>query len=137
MVRQSRQAVQLFRYGLSSLLSFCLTLGFSEAFRLLDLGDEVAFAITLATMICINFTMCRIWIFRGSDGSIHRQFVAFVLSSLGFRTSEFLVFLTVYTWMGMPYTPTVVLILGASAIAKFFFLRGAVFRQAQKVRASA
>lgn len=122
-------AKQFYRYGVASGLSFCISLALAEAFRLLEVSAEVAFAMMLATMMCINFTVCRVWVFRGSAGSIRRQFATFVLSSLGFRSAEFVLFLVAYTWAGAPYTLTVVLVLGTFAVLKFIVLRRFVFRR--------
>jgi putative flippase GtrA len=118
---------QLVKYGAASGFSFCMSLGLSVAFRWLGLSSEVAFAVTLATMVCINFAVLGSWVFRSVRGSRAQQFSKFVMSSLGFRSAEFVAFLVLHTWMAVPYTLSVVLILGASAIAKFLVLRGFVF----------
>jgi putative flippase GtrA len=122
-------ANQFYRYGVASGLSFCMSVALAEAFRLLEVSAEAAFAMMLATMTCINFTVCRVWVFRGSEGAIHRQFATFVLSALGFRSADFVLFLVAYTWAGAPYTLTVVLVLGISAVLKFIVLRRFVFRR--------
>gem|GEM_PF-5319599 len=65
--------------------SFAMTVALSEAFRLLAFRAETAFALTLSTIICINFVVCSVWVFRGNGGAVRRQFGLFVLTSLGFR----------------------------------------------------
>jgi putative flippase GtrA len=118
---------QCARYVAASAFSFCVTVGLAESFRYLGIRPEVAFVLTLATMTCINFGTCSLWVFRGSRKSMWSQFAGFALTSLAFRVSEFVAFLVVYSWLGMPYTLCVVGVLGVSAMAKFILLRGIVF----------
>jgi putative flippase GtrA len=130
MTNSSMPSPQLLKFGLASGFSFCMSLGLSAAFRWLHVGAEAAFALTLVCMICVNFTICRLWVFKGSvrRAPIRRQFAAFALSSLGFRSAEFVFFLAIYTWLQAPYLTAVVLVLGTSALAKYFFLRRVVFK---------
>lgn len=79
-----------------------MTVALSEAFRLLAFRAEIAFALTLSTIICINFVVCSVWAFRGNGG--------------GRTPAVWVVRLDV---------------LGLSAVTKFRLLRGIVFAKAR------
>jgi putative flippase GtrA len=128
---------QLARFLAASALSFCMTVGLAEGYRYLGMRPEAAFALTLAMMTCISFGICRVWVFRGSRRPIWSQLAGFALTSLAFRTSEFVAFLVVYSWLGLPYTFCVVGVLGVSALAKFMLLRTFVFAKAKPTSAMA
>ena len=96
--------------------------------RTMGMAAELSFALSLATVIVISFVGCRYMIFQAaSEGDLKRQAALFLLSSLGFRGTEYLGFLMLHTLLGLHYLMAIVAVCGASFLAKFFYFRHAVF----------
>jgi hypothetical protein len=118
------------KYGVASAASFVLTLLVARLAKLLFVSDELAFAVTLVVMTCLNFLACRYWVFGRGDMPVHRQFLSFIAAAAGFRGAEFVLFIVLHTLCGVPYDLAVASLLCVSAVAKFLFFRGYVFRRA-------
>ena len=94
----------------------------------LGLSAEVAFALSLGTVLIISFFACRYWIFKtGSERDPRHQALLFFLSTLAFRGAEYLGFLLLHTVFGIHYLTAVAAILITTFFAKFFYYRDAVF----------
>jgi len=122
---------QASRYLVISLISFGLTLGLAEALRLLPIGPEAAFALTLAVMLGLNFLACRMWIFQHDGKSVMMQFAQFVASIFGFRLVEYCGFIVLHNLLGLRYLWAIAAVLSASSVCKFLFFRGVVFAAAK------
>jgi putative flippase GtrA len=92
------------------------------------LPAEVAFALSLGTVLIISFFACRHVIFEaGSEGDPKHQALLFFLSTLAFRGTEYLGFLLLHTVFGVHYLTAVAAILITTFFAKFFYYRATVF----------
>lgn len=112
-----------------SVVSFGLNLGITAAgHEWLGLPEELAFLISLGTVMVINFLACRYLIFEASEGSATQQAIRFLASAIGFRSAEYLTFLAIHTWLGVHYLIAVTGVLGFFFVAKFLFFGRFVFR---------
>jgi putative flippase GtrA len=92
------------------------------------LPAEVAFALSLGTVLIISFFACRHVIFEaGSEGDPKHQALLFLLSTLAFRGAEYLAFLLMHSVFGVHYLVAVTGILLTTFFAKFFYYRDTVF----------
>lgn len=116
------------RFILATGLSVSANLG-GTAFlhEVVGLSEEVAFGIMVVLVFFLNFFMMRHYVCCSSDGSLQRQFLFFLLSSLTFRGLEYLSFLLLHSVIGIQYLIAITGILGISFFCKFFFYRSFVF----------
>lgn len=98
--------------------------------EILGVMVEVSFLVGISTVMIVNFFAARS-IFRAQGGDSRRQFVMFVISSLCFRGGQYLSFLALHTWLGIPYLLAIIVVLGAFFLFKFFFFRDVVFAPRQ------
>ena len=85
-------------------------------------------AISLATVFVMNFFVIRLFVFR-SNSSIVAEFYRFFTISIGFRVSEYLLFLFAFKTIGINYIFALILALGISFMGKFVVHRTFVFNQ--------
>ena len=76
--------------GLSFITNLSLTVFFTEV---LNLPEEVSFAIALITVFVMNFLFMRYYIYLSQEGSATRQFIMYTFSAFGFRGLEYIAFL--------------------------------------------
>jgi putative flippase GtrA len=116
----------LIRFGAVGGATFATNIGLTAFLHQgVGLAAEVAFALSLGTVVIISFLACRYFIFEsGSDGDPRPQALLFLLSTLTFRGAEYVAFLLLHTLFGVHYLAAVVGILITTFFAKFFFYRG-------------
>jgi putative flippase GtrA len=119
----------LTKFGLLGALSLIVNLAVTTGLHeLLGAAEETAFAVALATVLAMNFALCRYFVFeRASEGDAGRQLSLFVISSLGFRGVELLAFFVVHTFLGVQYVVAILSILATSVLVKYLFFRSVVF----------
>ncbi len=118
-------------------VSFGLNLGITAVgHEWLGLSEELAFFLSIATLMVINFLAYRYLIFEDSEGSVAEQAIRFLATAIGFRSAEYLTFLAVHTWLGVHYLLAVTGVLGFSFVAKFLFFGRFVFRSPLLTRGS-
>ncbi len=90
-------------------------------------GPQKAFAIVLVLVYVVNFTLVRFWVFT-SRQNIYKQMMSYVMVSLCFRCSEYLVFTLLYTVLGLYYMLAVFISLFSLYCIKFIVYRFFVFK---------
>jgi putative flippase GtrA len=109
------------RFVLLGAISFTTNLGITAGLHeLAGVSPDVAFAVGLATVFVLNFAVMRWWVFPDSGLSIGRQLAGFALTSVGFRASEFLVFLLLRHVAGTYYLLAAAGTLCVSMLVKYF-----------------
>jgi putative flippase GtrA len=117
------------RFGLLGVASFFVNLGLTAFFHeVLRWRAEIAFAVPLAIVLVLNFLACRHLVFEATGDGTGSQLLRFVVSSLGFRSAEWVAFVIIHSIAGMYYLSAVVVVLLVSFFVKFFFFRSVVFR---------
>jgi putative flippase GtrA len=124
---------RLLRFASAGGASFAINLG-GTAFmhELLDVPEEIAFAVALGIAFIVNFLACRYYVFEGRIGDARRQLVEYLLASLFFRGVEYLGFLFLHTTVGISYLVAIFIVLLCSFFAKFAFYGKVVFRSGEK-----
>jgi putative flippase GtrA len=121
--------VRMLRFGLLGVASFTANLGLTAFFHeVLRWRPEIAFAVPLAIVLALNFVACRHLVFEATGDDTGRQLLRFVLSSLGFRSAEWVAFVIIHSIAGLYYLSAVIVVLLVSFFVKFFFFRSVVFR---------
>ena len=122
---------QALRFGTMTVLSFVVNVGGAALlYGPAGLPEELAYALSLVAVMLMNFALMRWWVFplpateRPAAG---KQFLGYLASAAGFRGAEYLAFLLLHTWLGLPPLPTIVGVSIASLIGKFAFYGGRVF----------
>ena len=120
---------ELVGFGALSVVSFVLNVGLTFALvEVWSVRPEMAFAVGLFTVLLTSFVLMRFVIFKAQTTSALKQLGLYIPSTIGFRASEYVLFLIVHTLLGVPYQAGVVGILLLSAAVKFAFYRHVVFR---------
>lgn len=114
----------LFVTGLSFVTNFGLTVLLTEV---VNLPEELSFAVALMVVFFLNFFLMRHYIYTGCEGSTKRQFIMYAFSAIGFRGTEYVAFLMIHTWLGVQYAVAIIGIQVWSSIVKFFYYGGLVF----------
>jgi putative flippase GtrA len=108
------------RFLVLGVLSFSTNLGITAGLHeILGVSPEVAFAIALVIAFCMNFSLMRWWVFRGTERPIMDQLVGFGVSSLFFRGTEYVGYLFLYRIANVRYLTAAVAVLGASFVVKY------------------
>lgn len=132
-----RLAISFTQFGLWGVGSFLFNLGFTYLLHeQIGFSEEVAFAVSLAVVLTINFLGCRYVIFD-SKGAIQQEFAHFFGASLAFRAGDYALFLMVHTVFGVHYLIAITVILGATTVVKFAYYRLLVFRSREKAETAA
>ncbi|MBM79612.1 MAG: hypothetical protein CMJ78_03335 [Planctomycetaceae bacterium] len=114
-------------------ISFCFPLNLgTTAFlhEVIQVREEIAFLIALVIVSIVNFIGLRRFVYRQTSGSLSAQFGAFAVSTVVFRTLEYLGFLIVFGMLGWHYLLGVIAVMGLSTLVKHFVYRFAIFRRA-------
>ncbi len=114
---------QIFRYGISTVLSAALTVGIPALLHeLFDVEERLAVAIGQSCALLLNFLMIRIFVFR-SRRSARRDLAYYVGSAVAFRGLGYLLFLALFSLAHMFYFTALVLTLAISTLLKFLWYR--------------
>lgn len=109
-------------------LAFALNLAITATgHEVLDLPAAAAFGIALVTVFFLNFFGFRRFVYRATGGAARRQMLRFVAAIIPLRAAEYGAFVMLHAVAGMDYLLATVLVLSASAIAKFITFRVWVF----------
>ncbi len=106
----------------SAVATFGITVGLHE---LLAAPERIAYLAALCFVMVMNFLGCRYFVYPGRHRSARREFFEFLMASLAFRGTEYVVFAVLVIWI--PYQFTLLMVMGASFVTKFFFYRSNVF----------
>jgi putative flippase GtrA len=120
----------LWRFGTATAITLAASFGLTILLHeLLGTSEELAYAVALVVVFLTSFAFLRWYIYGRRTGPIVAQFCWYSLSALGFRGSEYLTFLVLHTWLDTPYILAMLVIQGASFVAKFLYYGAVVFRR--------
>jgi putative flippase GtrA len=124
-----KTALELVRFGalggVTLAMNVALTAFLHEVVRL---SEEFAFALSLVTVFSISFVACRHGVFENARaGDPRSQAFFYLMSSLGFRGTEYIMFLLLHSFLGIYYIVALPTILIISFFAKFLYYRRIVF----------
>ncbi len=111
--------------GLSMTVSMTLPYGLVEV---LAWRPEYAVFVTFIVVFFMNYAMCRYFVFDATCAPVTGQLAAFALSTLGFRSLEYIAFLLLHSLIGFPYLPVLLVVFLGSFFLKFWFYSSSVFR---------
>ncbi len=112
------------RYAQISGLNFVVNIGLTIFLHeVCALPEEIAFAVALIVVFCMNFVAMRHYIYQGRNGPLGGQFATYTMSAIGFRGTEYLAFLALHSWLGFDYRVVVVGVTLVAAGVKFFCYR--------------
>ncbi len=121
--RIAKLAGQLFRFaistGFSAALSFGLPLLLHEYF---DVAEALAVAIGFAAAYLGNIWLLRNFVFR-STGNWRSEIFRYVIWNAVARVIEYTAFYLLFRSFGFDYRIALLLVLGVSAVLKFFLYR--------------
>ena len=123
---------KLFRFGVMSGLSFIVNVGGTWLLaEVVGLSWELAYAVGLVAVFCMNFMLMRLWVFaEGRGGSAKRQAGGFLLMTIGFRAMEYASFVVLSTKLGFDELRTIIGISVVATLLKFVVGRW-IFRAPQ------
>lgn len=108
--------------------AFTLNLGITTIMhQWLLINEEISFLIALVTVTCTNFFLLRHFVYRASAGSIKKQFLGFISSTVGFRVGEYLAYLLLVMFFDIQYQLAITMVLLLSFILKYIFFGRYVF----------
>lgn len=120
---------QILRFGATSGMSAAITVGLPVVLHEgLGVTPQRGAAIAFCVAFLVNFFSLRRLVFRSATG-LGRDLGLFVISSLAFRTAEYVAFLALTTIAHIYYVAALVGVLGVSTVAKFFWYRKALHRK--------
>jgi putative flippase GtrA len=129
MVLDAQTVNRLFRFGALGGVGFVVNLGLTALLHeLVGLSEELSFAISLAAVFFGNFLSLRHLVFDASHGDPKRQLAHYAAASFCFRFAQWLSFLALHTWLGVPYLIAVAVVLGSWFLVKFFYYRSRIFK---------
>ncbi len=114
---------------------FCTAGAFSASFTVLvpvilheifNVRQEIAVAISLASIFIINFFLMRLFVFN-SDGARRKQAVSYAITAILFRSGEYLYFLLLFNYFGIHYVVALATVLVSVTVIKFMTYRFFVF----------
>ena len=119
---------QALRFAALSVLSFAGYLGLTAFLHeFVGVSSYVAVPIAMACITLLNFYTLRLFIFDNAGRQWLTQLAGFLASIAGFRVAEYGCFLLLHGLLGFVYLYAYAVILFASAICKFIFLRSVLF----------
>ncbi len=125
------------RWCLLTGFSFTLNLGLTTGLHeVLGVSEEVSFLVALMTVFVTSFVIMRYYVFSDAAGHGGRQLATYVASSVAFRGGEYAAFLAIHSWLGFHYLPTLLGVLFASFILKYFYYGLVVFGRRSTAPAS-
>ncbi|QTD55877.1 GtrA family protein [Parasphingorhabdus cellanae] len=114
---------QIQKFVIVSATSATITLGIPIFLHeILGVQEKIAVLVAFVVAYLINFLSLRRLVFD-SAASVRDDFVKFALSSLAFRTSEYVLFLVLHEFFGISYILALLAILTTATILKFFWYR--------------
>ncbi len=119
--------------GFSFLMIVSLTSLLHEVFHV---GERLAFLSPLVILYFTNFFVCRYFVYQSTDQSIPRQFLAYSLSSVGFRIVEYLTYWVLLDGLGVWYIAAMLIVMPTSFVVKFLFFKVIVFRHRDRTSAA-
>jgi putative flippase GtrA len=124
-----RTVLGLVRFGALGAVTFATNVGLTVFLHeVMRLSEEFAFALSLVTVFSISFVACRYIVFENAwEGDPRNQVFLFLVSSLGFRGIEYVMFLLLHSLLGIYYLVALTTVLIVSFFAKFLYYRRAVF----------
>lgn len=132
------RAFAALRFALLGAVSFSANFGITVLLHeILGVREEIAFAVVLALTTVMNFVLMRTFVYPGRKGRLLAQFGLFVISSLGFRSLEYALFLVFHTWIGFAYKLVLVATLTTTFVTKFFYYGSVVFNRPDREVAAA
>lgn len=131
------RAFAALRFALLGAVSFSVNFGLTVLLHeVLGVREELAFAFVLALTTVMNFILMRTFVYPGGQGRLLAQFGLFVVSSLGFRSLEYAIFLVFHTWLGLAYKLVILGTLTTTFVTKFFYYGSVVFNRPDPDRAA-
>ena len=122
--------MQGFRWCCASALSVLIVfLGTVSGTEMLGLVAVQAMILAVIIATCVNFVVCRQFVFPDNSGDFVSHLRRFLLSVVGFRAIEVTLFCVLVDGAGLPYRGTLLLIQCFSFAMKFFVMRLLVFSQ--------
>jgi len=119
---------RLVRFGLVGVVVSAVSLGLTALMHeVLGMSEELAFGITLVVVLVGGFAANRHLVFDASGGDSRRQGAHYAIAALMFRALQYLSFLALHTWLGAPYIPAIVVVLGFWFLIKFVYYGERVF----------
>jgi putative flippase GtrA len=121
-------------YVVVSAVSFFLNVGLTAFLHeIINLKPMWAYGISLIILLCMNFCLMRYWVYRQEmqPGTLKKQFVATAATSIGFRLSEWLVFIGLNEFLGLYYLLAMLIVMGISFFLKFFVYDALIFNRKQ------
>jgi len=120
---------RLIRFGLVGVVVFGVSLGLTALLHeLLGMSEELAFGITLVVVLLGGFAANRYVVFDASGGDARRQGAHYAAAALSFRGLQYLSFLALHTWLGVPYVPAIIVVLGFWFLIKYAYYGKRVFK---------
>jgi putative flippase GtrA len=125
--QQRRTIRQAVLFIIATGIGFGINIGLTAFLHeVLGISPGISFALALACAYVVNFFNNRKWVFA-SDADTLPQAGRFLAISLCFRLAEYLVFLLLYSALGLHYLAAVLLSLFSFYILKFFVYKEVVF----------
>ena len=84
------------------------------------LSEEISFAIGIIGTFFLNFILLKFYIFDGLNTLYVKQFISYTMSAIGFRSSEYFLFLIFHSLINFDYRIVVLSVLSTSTVIKFF-----------------
>jgi len=120
--------IQWILWCIASAISFMVVFGLTVfGHEVARLGEEVSLAIAITVGMVINFLVQRYAVFGATSVPITRQFPAFLVNTLGFRGTEYLLFCLFHTWLGFHYQMVLLSIQLIGFVLKFVVSRMVIF----------
>ena len=118
------------RMALVSALSYLLNLGiFAFLAEFAGWSPEIAAAAAMAALTGINFLACRHYIFEAREGSLRRQVLLYLSSTIGFRAMELAAFSLIYRATNSDALILYPSVLAVSFAAKYVIAGKFIFRK--------
>ena len=95
--------------------------------ELLHVAEELAYAVALILVFSMNFLLSRHVVFSSASGNSVRQAVLFGISTLLFRSLEYLLFLFFHAALGLWYVGVIIGVSLPMMLIKFVILGKFVF----------
>ncbi|GAA0467178.1 hypothetical protein GCM10009096_04900 [Parasphingorhabdus litoris] len=114
---------QIQKFVIVSATSATITLGIPIFLHeIFGVQEKIAVLVAFVVAYMVNFLSLRRVVFS-SAGTVRGDFLKFALSSLAFRTSEYLAFLLLHEMLNMTYILALLIVLTTATFLKFFWYR--------------
>lgn len=105
--------------GFSAAMSFLLPIALHELF---GVPEKTAVAIGFVTAYLGNMLLLRVFVFK-STNDWKRDIAGYIVTNGAFRLMEYGAFIALLNYSGLRYIPVLLIVLGVSAVVKFFAYR--------------